>query len=1302
MRAEEVLARTTLSSMERGTATSEQLAESLPFLADEGQRAQVRAALLKQPQRRELAALLAHERLAVRLGALEVLEEMGGVSDFDPWLAPGAEENTAALARWRSWAAEETPGDVAAGGVFSEAQWRNYVREVLGESPEKASRARRILEAEGFVALAALESFRKEHPDLPLVQRTRLREAQYQIVLGRFVGTRAATLARQLTFGNRDQLLTALSALRGGTELAVPVLMDFVRHEDALVRETAIDALLACGGEEAFALISPSLKYETEDNVIYGVLRGLRDIRTPAAQNFTAGLITNGDEDLAVAAIQTAIVQREIDSDGAMDSAAIDAAVLTALGSPHWRVRAVALEYVAMKRVKKAVPQVLTALEDDDEFVRVNAMKAAVAMSLQEALPRLKRIFLESNTMSGPVFSTYTRISGGAVDSEMQARLDRIPAEEKIAVLQDARDRGEVPDLVLRLARDVDLDVACGALRLLGSDSDNLTREAVVKVLLAALEEGVAEKQRAVLQQLKLPKAPVRELGATMAPAKETALDSLFEAVGDVPVAVHSAQEGKSGTPLTTLERLVAEVERLTAEKQPELVRFAAALALLQAHYPTGATTLVREYPGLSAAQKTKVAEQMYSPCLQEETVLLRLLLADEAEMVRQAAAEATASGIESPGFAELLAEALDDSRGRLQPYEVYSYRLGQALEREVPGTLRSWAEKELRRKGSTPARRVLAMTIVAKASARQMGDRLRELAAEENLWVRRAAWQSLGWLRPRDFASYAEEILNDSSPQVREIFPLLFVEGNSMAWHYFDDLHRAADYFSTYDGRGVPTARAGGDTMERLQRLARTDPVPVVRFWAWMALLTQRQPVDADAMAALVGQMPEEVTARERVARWMRDNPRRVTPTMQPLFAVLGKGALSERELQQVRTRLGMSGATNRLPESFAALASGGKPEVVVENGVGEESPAKEIVAARKSLPVVFFYKPGCPECAKAAKELESLKNAFPGMEVREVNILEPDGTLLNQIICGRLHMPAAKRMLAPSVFTQEGGLALAEVEPRKLAELFARTQAVRQDDGWMAMDEGARRSADAAVVETYSALTFWVVLGAGLVDGVNPCAFATIVFFLSYLQVMRRSSREMLLTGAAFIGGVFVAYFLAGLALYQVLDGLHRFAWLQRSMNLVFGGLALLAALLSLRDAWKARQGKFGEMTLQLPGFIKERIRTNIREGARARRFVTAAFVTGVIISFLELACTGQVYAPIIYQIQQGRMGAVGMLTVYNLAFIAPLVALFMATWMGMRSEVLLNWQRKHTASVKIALAGLFLLLAALIFLH
>ena len=143
----------------------------------------------------------------------------------------------------------------------------------------------------------------------------------------------------------------------------------------------------------------------------------------------------------------------------------------------------------------------------------------------------------------------------------------------------------------------------------------------------------------------------------------------------------------------------------------------------------------------------------------------------------------------------------------------------------------------------------------------------------------------------------------------------------------------------------------------------------------------------------------------------------------------------------------------------------------------------------------------------------------------------------------------------------------------------------------------------------------------------------------------------------------------------------------------------LAIIAALISFRDAAKARAGKLDEMALTLPAFLKDRIRGVIRSGAKARRFVIGAFLAGIVISFLELACTGQVYAPIIYSIQQGKMDAVAWLFAYNLAFILPLIVIFALAFTGMSNKVLIDFQTRHTFSVKIALGIVFLSLAAVI---
>ena len=62
-----------------------------------------------------------------------------------------------------------------------------------------------------------------------------------------------------------------------------------------------------------------------------------------------------------------------------------------------------------------------------------------------------------------------------------------------------------------------------------------------------------------------------------------------------------------------------------------------------------------------------------------------------------------------------------------------------------------------------------------------------------------------------------------------------------------------------------------------------------------------------------------------------------------------------------------------------------------------------------------------------------------------------------------------------------------------------------------------------------------------AGLLDGVNPCAFSAMVFLISALALAGRSKRTMLAIGLSYACGVFITYSLIGAGL---LGGLRRFA--------------------------------------------------------------------------------------------------------------------------------------------------------------
>ena len=84
---------------------------------------------------------------------------------------------------------------------------------------------------------------------------------------------------------------------------------------------------------------------------------------------------------------------------------------------------------------------------------------------------------------------------------------------------------------------------------------------------------------------------------------------------------------------------------------------------------------------------------------------------------------------------------------------------------------------------------------------------------------------------------------------------------------------------------------------------------------------------------------------------------------------------------------------------------------------------------------------------------------------------------------------------------------------------------------------------------------------------------------------------------------------------------------------------------------------------------------------------------------VSILELACTGQIYLPVIISMStmpELRGRATLFLIFYNLMFIVPLVIVFVLAYYGTTSKELTNFLKKHAAAVKIGMAIVFLLLA------
>ncbi len=339
------------------------------------------------------------------------------------------------------------------------------------------------------------------------------------------------------------------------------------------------------------------------------------------------------------------------------------------------------------------------------------------------------------------------------------------------------------------------------------------------------------------------------------------------------------------------------------------------------------------------------------------------------------------------------------------------------------------------------------------------------------------------------------------------------------------------------------------------------------------------------------------------------------------------------------------------------------------------------------QAIHLAYFDEAGCSECDAVSAALEQAQKRYPALVIHEMDIIE--SLKLNLCLSEMLNVPENQRHDAPAVFVGSDYLVDKDVHYQNLMQLIAKYAATGAEPVW--------ETCQPDKVKLPPPPPWWAVILPGLADGINPCAFATIIFFVSYLSLIERKGRDIILVGIAFTLAVFLSYLAFGIVLREILSGLIKWTGpiLRPILNGVTAVLCLLLALLSFSDFSKARQGKAKEMTLRLPDRLRRWVNATIRHSMRSETLIVASFVAGVIVSFIELACTGQVYVPIILGLSTPgyRSQALLSLIVYCLAFIVPLIIVFIITYMGTGSQKLGVFLQRHTSSIKLITAVLFL---------
>ncbi len=210
-------------------------------------------------------------------------------------------------------------------------------------------------------------------------------------------------------------------------------------------------------------------------------------------------------------------------------------------------------------------------------------------------------------------------------------------------------------------------------------------------------------------------------------------------------------------------------------------------------------------------------------------------------------------------------------------------------------------------------------------------------------------------------------------------------------------------------------------------------------------------------------------------------------------------------------------------------------------------------------------------------------------------------------------------------------------------------------------------------------------LIVGAALIDGINPCAFGVLIFMLAYLSRTVKKKTTMLINGTVYIAAVFLTYLFAGVLLLGALRALGKASAV---VYLVIAVLIIIAGLIEIKDFfWYGRWFSLSIMP---------------SEAKRIKKYAKhigckwyAAFGLGVFVALVELPCTGAVYLAVLTLMSTAGVSTANMsfLVIYNLIFVLPLWLILWCVYKGVHWKHFENFRNKHKGLMRLA-AGLLLL--------
>lgn len=214
-------------------------------------------------------------------------------------------------------------------------------------------------------------------------------------------------------------------------------------------------------------------------------------------------------------------------------------------------------------------------------------------------------------------------------------------------------------------------------------------------------------------------------------------------------------------------------------------------------------------------------------------------------------------------------------------------------------------------------------------------------------------------------------------------------------------------------------------------------------------------------------------------------------------------------------------------------------------------------------------------------------------------------------------------------------------------------------------------------------------LILVTGFLDGLNPCAFAVLLFFIAFLFTIKKTKGNILKMGIIYISAIYLAYFLIGIGLFKaimIFDSHHAMAKIGAWLVIALGGINLAGYFIPNFP-----------IKLKIPALAKSTI-----EKWAFRATNPSAFILGFLVGLCTFPCSGGPYVAIIGLLAAKKtyLQGLGYLVLYNLMFVMPLVIVLALASSKKTTDRLTRWERSDARYLHL-LSGIVMVLVGVVIL-